>query len=259
MKGVRERRRDRKGPVVAALVVASFLCAALVFSAGDVSAEWTPLIERLKGDRFDEEAVRALFSRPEVQFDPNIMSRKISSLIRKRFDKPLPYGTPRKYKSIYQVYMKPEVIAGARSYLREHSDVLNRVRMKYGVPKEIIVSILLVETRLGEYVGDKYAFNTLASMARCSDLDIIRPYVSGEVLSTRHEEFAHRKIGEKSNDPLAMYLSDIYTVTVNLAGVPAISVPCGQSSAGLPIGLQLIGNHFDEARLLNAAYAYELT
>jgi len=66
------------------------------------------------------------------------------------------------------------------------------------------------------------------------------------------------KIGEKSNDPLAMYLCDIYTVTINLAGVPAISVPCGRSGVGLPIGLQLIGNHFDEARLLNTAYAYEL-
>lgn len=65
------------------------------------------------------------------------------------------------------------------------------------------------------------------------------------------------KIGEKSDDPLAMYLDDIYTVTINLAGVPAISVPCGVSSTGLPIGMQLIGNHFDEARLLNAAYAYE--
>jgi aspartyl-tRNA(Asn)/glutamyl-tRNA(Gln) amidotransferase subunit A len=54
-----------------------------------------------------------------------------------------------------------------------------------------------------------------------------------------------------------MYLCDIFTVTINLAGVPAISVPCGQSSLGLPIGLQLIGNHFDEPRLLNAAYAYE--
>ena len=65
------------------------------------------------------------------------------------------------------------------------------------------------------------------------------------------------KIGEKSDDPLAMYLCDIYTVTINLAGVPGISVPCGMSSAGLPIGLQLIGNHFDEARLLNAACACE--
>jgi aspartyl-tRNA(Asn)/glutamyl-tRNA(Gln) amidotransferase subunit A len=67
------------------------------------------------------------------------------------------------------------------------------------------------------------------------------------------------KLGEKANDPLAMYLCDIYTVTINLVGIPAISIPCGQSSAGLPIGLQLIGAHFDEARLLNAAYALELT
>ena len=65
------------------------------------------------------------------------------------------------------------------------------------------------------------------------------------------------KIGEKSDDPLAMYLGDIYTVTINLAGVPAISLPCGTSSARLPIGVQLIGNHFDEARLLNAAFACE--
>jgi aspartyl-tRNA(Asn)/glutamyl-tRNA(Gln) amidotransferase subunit A len=65
------------------------------------------------------------------------------------------------------------------------------------------------------------------------------------------------KIGEKSDDPLAMYLGDIFTVTINLAGVPAISVPCGVSNAGLPIGLQLIANHFDEARMLNAAYAFE--
>ena len=65
------------------------------------------------------------------------------------------------------------------------------------------------------------------------------------------------KLGEKVNDPLAMYLDDIYTVTMNLVGVPAISIPCGASSEGLPIGLQLIGNHYDEAHLLNAAFAYE--
>jgi aspartyl-tRNA(Asn)/glutamyl-tRNA(Gln) amidotransferase subunit A len=80
-----------------------------------------------------------------------------------------------------------------------------------------------------------------------------------DVIATPTAPTPAYKIGEKSNDPLAMYLGDIYTVTINLAGVPAISVPCGQSSAGLPIGMQLIGSHFDEARLLNAAYAYELS
>jgi aspartyl-tRNA(Asn)/glutamyl-tRNA(Gln) amidotransferase subunit A len=66
------------------------------------------------------------------------------------------------------------------------------------------------------------------------------------------------KIGEKSDDPLAMYLSDIYTVPVNLAGVPAISVPCGVGSdSGMPVGLQLIGRMFEEATILRAASVVE--
>lgn len=65
------------------------------------------------------------------------------------------------------------------------------------------------------------------------------------------------ELGEKSNDPLAMYLNDVYTVSANLAGVPAISVPCGISSEGLPIGLQLVGNFWSENTLLNLASRYE--
>ena len=65
------------------------------------------------------------------------------------------------------------------------------------------------------------------------------------------------KIGEKSDDPIAMYLSDIYTVSANLAGVPAISVPSGLSSEGLPIGVQLVGNFWSEATLLNLTHKYE--
>ena len=63
--------------------------------------------------------------------------------------------------------------------------------------------------------------------------------------------------GEKVNDPLAMYLNDIYTVTANLAGIPGISVPCGLSSEGLPIGLQLLGPNWSEALLLRLAHAYQ--
>jgi aspartyl-tRNA(Asn)/glutamyl-tRNA(Gln) amidotransferase subunit A len=63
--------------------------------------------------------------------------------------------------------------------------------------------------------------------------------------------------GEKSNDPLAMYLNDIFTVTANLAGIPGISVPCGLSADGLPIGLQLLGPYWSEANLLRLAHAYQ--
>jgi aspartyl-tRNA(Asn)/glutamyl-tRNA(Gln) amidotransferase subunit A len=65
------------------------------------------------------------------------------------------------------------------------------------------------------------------------------------------------KLGEKTDDPLAMYLADIYTVTADLAGVPGISVPCGQSSSGLPIGLQVLGRHFDESTILRLGRALE--
>lgn len=65
------------------------------------------------------------------------------------------------------------------------------------------------------------------------------------------------KIGENSSDPLKMYLGDIYTVSVNLAGIPAVSVPCGFGSNGMPIGMQLIGNAFDESKLVRAAYAFQ--
>jgi aspartyl-tRNA(Asn)/glutamyl-tRNA(Gln) amidotransferase subunit A len=65
------------------------------------------------------------------------------------------------------------------------------------------------------------------------------------------------RIGEKVDDPLSMYLSDIFTITCNLAGLPGISVPAGKNSAGLPIGMQLLGNHFQEDLLLRAAHNFE--
>jgi len=65
------------------------------------------------------------------------------------------------------------------------------------------------------------------------------------------------RIGEKTDDPLQMYLSDVFTLSCNLAGLPGISLPCGFDSNGLPIGLQLLGPAFKEETILRVAYAYE--
>ena len=65
------------------------------------------------------------------------------------------------------------------------------------------------------------------------------------------------KLGEKTSDPLAMYLADVYTVTADLAGIPGISVPCGKTREQLPIGLQILGRHFDESTVLRVAHAFE--
>ena len=67
------------------------------------------------------------------------------------------------------------------------------------------------------------------------------------------------KLGQSLSDPIKMYLGDIYTISINLAGLPGISLPCGKDKNGLPIGLQLIGNCFEEKKIIRAAYAFEQT
>ena len=78
-----------------------------------------------------------------------------------------------------------------------------------------------------------------------------------DVILTPSSPIVAFDIGAKSSNPMEMYLSDICTVPVNIAGVPAISIPCGVDSNNMPIGMQLIGNYFDEETILNAAYTYE--
>jgi aspartyl-tRNA(Asn)/glutamyl-tRNA(Gln) amidotransferase subunit A len=86
--------------------------------------------------------------------------------------------------------------------------------------------------------------------------DFLRAFKDVDILASPTMPIPAFRIGERINDPLSLYMADVFTVPINLAGVPAISVPCGFSGR-LPIGLQLIGKHFDEATLLRAAQAYE--
>ncbi len=87
--------------------------------------------------------------------------------------------------------------------------------------------------------------------------DFDEAFKAVDVIATPTAPTAAFKIGEKSADPLQMYLSDIFTISVNLAGIPGISIPCGFTRENLPIGLQLLGKHFDEENILHFAYAYE--
>jgi aspartyl-tRNA(Asn)/glutamyl-tRNA(Gln) amidotransferase subunit A len=94
--------------------------------------------------------------------------------------------------------------------------------------------------------------------------DFSEAFKSVDVIVTPTSPVPAFKIGERADDPLEMYLADIYTVTASLSGIPGISVPCGKTQGDaasgvppLPVGMQLLGRHFDEARLLRAAYAFE--
>jgi len=101
------------------------------------------------------------------------------------------------------------------------------------------------------YYGKAQAVRTLI----CQDFE--EAFKEVDVIVTPATPTPAFRLGEKSEDPLQMYLSDIFTISVNLAGLPAIALPCGFSKAGLPIGMQMIGRAFEEETILRVAHAYE--
>ena len=87
--------------------------------------------------------------------------------------------------------------------------------------------------------------------------DFERAFEEVDVICAPVSPFPAFKIGEKANDPLAMYLADVMTIPASAAGIPSLSVPCGFSKNGLPIGLQIMGPQFEEGRVLKVGHAYE--
>ena len=87
--------------------------------------------------------------------------------------------------------------------------------------------------------------------------DFARAFEKVDALITPVSPFPAFKLGEKLDDPLAMYLADIYTITGDLAGIPCMSVPCGRTAQGLPVGMQIFASHFEEAKMFQIAQAYE--
>ena len=87
--------------------------------------------------------------------------------------------------------------------------------------------------------------------------DFQRAFAEVDAVVAPVSPFPAFKLGEKLNDPMQMYLSDIYTVTGSLAGIPCMSVPCGRTADNLPVGLQILCNHFDESRMFRIAAAFE--
>jgi len=92
----------------------------------------------------------------------------------------------------------PERLSRARAFLDTHRKVLTRIEDEYGVPKEVEVAILLVETDLGRYLGSGRAFNILASMAAATDIDSVKPWLSPELLKSAERERLEKKLRDKS-------------------------------------------------------------
>lgn len=134
-------------------------------------------------------------------------------------------------------------------------DMYEKTRSE-GFGREVKRRIMLGTFVLSSGYYDAYYKRAKLLQQRISD-EFAAVFNDVDVIITPTSPFEAFKIGEKTADPLEMYASDICTVTVNIAGLPAVSVPCGYSANGLPYGMQIIGKKFDEQTILNVAYAHE--
>lgn len=125
-----------------------------------------------------------------------------------------------------------------------------------GFGEEVKRRIMLGSFVLSSGYYDAYYLKALRTKALIKK-EFDQAFSKYDVLLAPASPFTAPKIGESLKDPLAMYLGDIYTVAVNLCGLPGITVPCGKDSKGLPIGIQMIGDCFMEKKILRAAHAYE--
>ncbi len=148
---------------------------------------------------------------------------------------------------------------GVRYGLRVDGDDLIDTYMKTreeGFGSEVKRRIILGTYSLSSGYYDAY-YKKAQQVRTLIKQDFEKAFETVDAIVTPTTPTTAFKAGEKMEDPLQMYLSDIFTISANLSGGPGISVPCGLDSKGLPIGLQIMGKHFDEANILKIAYAYE--
>lgn len=127
---------------------------------------------------------------------------------------------------------------------------------KEGFGEEVKRRIMLGTFSLASGYYDAY-YKKASKVRTLIKNDFMNAFENVDVILCPTSPTTAFKLGEKSSDPIQMYLSDIFTINVNLAGIPAISIPCGFDRKGLPIGMQIIGNFFEEQKILNTSFAYE--
>jgi membrane-bound lytic murein transglycosylase B len=189
--------RKSPGRIIFPFVFAILFLLPFLGSARPAAADWSPLVDRLTADGFNRPAMEALFARPEVCFEADAMAGKIKALVRSRST---PDSLADRLKNlIRRDYLSRGSLTRAHSYIRENRAVLEEIDSLYGVPKEVVVSILLIETNLGQHTGNHRVFNRLASMALSNDLEAVRPHLAGDLLTPENEAFARRRCREKSD------------------------------------------------------------
>ena len=152
-----------------------------------------------------------------------------------------------RYDGVKYGFRSKNIDSFADLYLKSRSE---------GFGKEVKKRIMLGTFVLSSGYFDAYYRKALKSKAVIKN-ELDKVFLNYDAILTPTTPSTAPRINESLSEPLKMYLSDIYTVFANLAGLPALSVPCGFSSDGLPIGAQIIGNRLDDSKVLNIGFAYQ--
>lgn len=158
---------------------------------------WAPLINRMVEDGLPRPTLEKIFSEDDVHFDPQVMATKMSSLLKIKTSPPAK-RKPSAAKVISK-YIQPSQLAKAHKFLEDYRPLLEKIEKKDKIPPEILVAILLVETRLGTYLGRDNAFNILASMALCEDFRHVQPYLPMNTISPRLQKWLVRRTKQKAD------------------------------------------------------------
>ena len=174
-----------------------------------VPAVFQKLARKLIADGFDKSEINGLFSNENVRFDNRIMPRKI---------------THNESKLHYDIFLQQERIDRAKHYLQSNKQLLNSIEKEYGIPKEVKVAILLVETDLGRYLGSGLAFNTLSSMAVADDFELLAPFLPPEYKNMPARERAKIEKRMKSKSQWAYSELKSLIIYSNLNNIDMFSI-----------------------------------
>ncbi len=161
-------------------------------------AVWLPLEDRLAREGIPRAGLDAWFASPEMVFDPSIMAHKVDRMVRKQFEPQPPPSKKTLQQSSYGYYLRPWVLAWANDYATANQASLEKAEARYGVPRDVIIALLLVETKLGTYLGKDKALQVLASMAASNSLESIRPYLRSVGSSQERADYANASARDRA-------------------------------------------------------------
>ncbi len=175
----------------------------------DFDVVWNDLVDRLVQDGWDKGIIESLFVRSGIVFDPKIMAEKVDALTERRFaPRPANGGkssgstvnepaVPPLEQSGYRYYLKPWVIAWARTYTQKNNELFEKAHEAYGVPTEFQAAILLVESKLGSTLGNRKAFEVLSSMAATANFELLAPHLQS-ISTAKRRQYAQEYVAKRS-------------------------------------------------------------